>query len=209
MSLSARLSFGLVTAFLVLLITLHFLEPDLDPSWRLISEYELGRFGWMMSLAFHCLGCASLSLVRATWSSLHTRCGRIGRWWLLLIGIAFFGAGVFVTDPITETIHSTAGTIHSLCGAVVILSFPIVVTLLGRGLGSSQQRAEALRRLRWATLLVWTGFLSFFLSIVVFNVLKNPGGTGLGPEILVGWPNRFMMLAYCAWLMMFSWQMTR
>ena len=41
----------LSAAFLALLALLHFLEPDFDPSWRMISEYELGRYGWLMRLA--------------------------------------------------------------------------------------------------------------------------------------------------------------
>jgi len=28
--------------FLALLPLLHILEPEIDPSWRMISEYELG-----------------------------------------------------------------------------------------------------------------------------------------------------------------------
>ena len=40
--------------FLGLLALLHFLKPELDPAWRMISEYEIGRFGWMMRLAFFC-----------------------------------------------------------------------------------------------------------------------------------------------------------
>ena len=31
--------------FLVILILLHFLKRELDPAWRMISEYEIGRFG--------------------------------------------------------------------------------------------------------------------------------------------------------------------
>jgi hypothetical protein len=33
---------------------LHFREPEFGPLWRMISEYEIGRNGWMMGLAFFC-----------------------------------------------------------------------------------------------------------------------------------------------------------
>lgn len=49
---SAHVSFAAAAAFVVLLAALHFLEPEFDPSWRFISEYELGRYGWAMRLAF-------------------------------------------------------------------------------------------------------------------------------------------------------------
>ncbi|WP_394554755.1 DUF998 domain-containing protein [Agromyces sp. MMS24-JH15] len=35
-----------------LIAILHVLEPEYDPSWRMISEYSLGRHGWVMRLAF-------------------------------------------------------------------------------------------------------------------------------------------------------------
>jgi hypothetical protein len=42
----ARLSFGLVATFMGLLAVLHFLEPEFN-SGHLISEYQLGRHGWI------------------------------------------------------------------------------------------------------------------------------------------------------------------
>jgi len=39
---AARVSFAAAAAFAVLLAALHILEPEFDPSWRFISEYELG-----------------------------------------------------------------------------------------------------------------------------------------------------------------------
>jgi hypothetical protein len=42
----ARLSFGLVATFIGFLAVLHFLEPEFN-SGHLISEYQLGRHGWI------------------------------------------------------------------------------------------------------------------------------------------------------------------
>ena len=36
----------------LLLGSLHLLEPEFNPSWRFLSQYELGEFGWLMRLAF-------------------------------------------------------------------------------------------------------------------------------------------------------------
>jgi hypothetical protein len=38
--------------FGILLLGLHVLEPEYDPTWRFLSEYALGRFGWLMTAAF-------------------------------------------------------------------------------------------------------------------------------------------------------------
>src|SRR5262245_12345559 len=58
---AARLSFGLSAAFLALLTSLHFLEPDFNAG-HLISEYQLGDYGFLMSLAFCLLGSGALLL---------------------------------------------------------------------------------------------------------------------------------------------------
>jgi hypothetical protein len=143
--IAARLAVGLSAAFLAILFLLHFLEPEFDPTWRMISEYELGRYGWMMTLAFFCWGGSVLALKVALRSSLRTRGGRIGRWWLLVIGVALFGAGIFITDPITNPTTSTANSLHTLSGAIVILTFPIAASLVARSLARNQEWATARR----------------------------------------------------------------
>jgi hypothetical protein len=40
--LEPDLSFGCASAFLFLLVLLHKLKPELDPSWHMISEYTIG-----------------------------------------------------------------------------------------------------------------------------------------------------------------------
>ena len=67
-----RIAVGLSAAFLGFLFLLHILEPEFDPSWRMISEYELGRYGWLMSLAFICWSGSVLALIVALRPSLQT-----------------------------------------------------------------------------------------------------------------------------------------
>ena len=47
--------------FAVLLLSLHVLEPEFDPTWRFVSEYMLGDFGWLMHLAFLTLAVSMAS----------------------------------------------------------------------------------------------------------------------------------------------------
>jgi hypothetical protein len=52
---AARLSIAAVITYQVTLIALIFIRPDLDPYWHTISEWAIGPYGWIMSLAFSCL----------------------------------------------------------------------------------------------------------------------------------------------------------
>jgi len=91
----ARTTLAAAGVFFILLTALHFIEPEFDPSNRLISEYELGRYGWIMSLAFFSLGVGVLAMLASTWNFSRRRRGLIGRWWFLAISVALFGAGIF------------------------------------------------------------------------------------------------------------------
>lgn len=199
---------GLSMAFLGLLFLLHFLEPEFDPSWRMISEYELGTYGWLMRLAFFCWGGCVLALSVGLRSSLRTRAGVIGFGWLLVIAIAQVGAGIFVTDAITDPAKSTTGNLHTICGVIVILTFPIAATLVARGLSSNPQWQGFRQPMNWLTFLVWLGLIAYFGSIIVSNLANATAGR-VGPHVLQGWPNRAMVTIYSIWLISVAWHAAR
>jgi Protein of unknown function (DUF998) len=136
MRTKATLAIGLCVAFLTILSALHGLEPEFNPP-HLISEYQLGRFGWLMSLAFFCLGTASLALFAAARQAIYIRSGRLGTWGLLIIGVAYFCAGIFPPDP-----KSFLGSLlHGIGGLVVILGSPMAFTLVSKGLMRNEASA--------------------------------------------------------------------
>jgi hypothetical protein len=186
--------------FLILLVLLHFLKPEFDPSWRMISEYEIGRFGWMMRVAFFCWGTSVLVLTLFVWPALGTGGGTIGRWWFLLITLALVGAGIFKTNPITDRTSNPVNTLHTLCGAIVILTFPIAATLVGNCLLHNGSWITARVPLIFGIVLVWVGMVSYFASIIISVMVDPTAGSG-GPHVYQGWPNRFMVLTYIVWLM--------
>jgi hypothetical protein len=193
-----------VASFLILLAALHLIEPEFDPSRRLISEYELGRYGWVMSIAFFSLGFGVLAMLRSTWNATTLPRGRIGRWWFVVIAAALFGAGIFY--PYTPP--NLASAIHGLCGAIVIATFPIAGTLYGSALGRSQGWTGSRRRLGWATMLVWVGLLAFAGSIIVLGIIAQPVDRS-NPNLHIGWQNRFMIVTYSLWLMAAAFPMAR
>ena len=198
-SIAACVALVSVGGFLVLLALLHGLEPEFDPAWRWISEYELGRWGWLMRLAFGLWSAGALALLLA----LGGAGGLLGRAWLLLIVIALLGAGLFVTDPITAVTPTLAGRLHGLAGIFTILTFPIMATVLAASLAGSPQWAAARPQLLGFTLLTWVGQVAFWGTILVSSAIHHPAG--LGPQVRAGWPNRFMVVTYALWLMALAW----
>ena len=196
----ARTALAAVVVFFILLATLHFIEPEFDPSRRLISEYELGRYGWVMSLAFFSLGVGVLATLASTWNFSRIRKGLIGRWWFLAISVALFGAGIFYPYMPPNLVSY----IHGLCGVIVIVGFPIGATLYSSGLVYSQPWTGSRRQLRVATGLVWVGLLSFAGSTIALGIISHPVDRP-NSNLLIGWQNRFMIVTYSLWLMIVVW----
>jgi hypothetical protein len=206
-STAARLSFTSAATFVVLLAALHFIKPELDPSWHFISEYAIGDYGWIMVLAFLSLALSYISLFVAIRSQLQTIAGRIGLALLLVSALGLTIAAAFTTDPITVSKEAvtTEGNLHNLGGTLGI-AMPFAAALVGWKLVRNPAWTSARRPLLWATGLALVAFVVSFFSL---GVMVSQSGGKFGPEVLVGWPNRFELVAYSVWLMTVAWQTVR
>jgi hypothetical protein len=201
---AALLSFASAATFVVLLTALHFIKPELDPSWHFISEYAIGRYGWVMVLAFLSLALSYVSLFVAIRAHLQTIAGRIGLALLLVSALGLTIAAIFTTDPITvsEDAVTTEGTLHNVGGTLGI-AMPIAAALIGWKLARNPAWSSAKRPILWATGLALVAFVVSFVSL---GVMVSQSGGKFGPDVLVGWPNRFEIVVYSVWLMVVAWQ---
>ena len=206
-SAAARLSFAAAATFVVLLAALHFIKPELDPSWHFVSEYAIGEYGWIMVLAFLSLALGYVCLFLALRSQLQTIAGRIGLTLLLVSALGLSIAAIFTTDPITvsENAVTTEGTLHNLGGTLGI-AMPFAAVLIGWKLARNPAWSSARRPLLWATALSLVAFLVSFVSL---GVMVSCNGGEFGPDVLVGWPNRIETVAYSVWLMVVARQAIR
>jgi Protein of unknown function (DUF998) len=201
---AALLVFAGAATFVVLLVALHFIKPGLDPSRHFISEYAIGKHGWIMVLAFLSLAVSYTSLFVAIRSQLRTIAGRIGLALLLVSALGLTIAAVFTTDPImvSEDAVTTEGAVHNLGGTLGI-AMPFAAALVGWKLMCNPAWSTAQRPLLWATGVALVAFLVSFASL---GVMVSQSGGRFGPDVLVGWPNRIEVLAYGVWLMTVAWQ---
>src|ERR1035438_3719293 len=84
---AARVATGAAVAAMLLLAGLHVLSPEFDPSWRVVSEYANGKYGWVLSLMFGAWALSQWAIALAISSQVKTRAGRIGLYLLIAVGI--------------------------------------------------------------------------------------------------------------------------
>jgi len=182
--------------FLIILTALHFLEPEFDPSWRMISEYELGKFGWLMSIAFCCWAGGFFSISMAALPFLQSSSGKIAKWWYLIISLAHVGASIFYPQAITDTDRGSIDKIHSLCGFIMIFTLPIASIFFSKALLKHEAFQAKKIRIWTYCILLWIGLISFITASTIYH----PVGRNFGPENLIGWPNRLLVVCYTIWL---------
>jgi hypothetical protein len=185
---AALLSTAGTGAFVALLAALHLLRPDLDPSWRFISEYELGEHGALMRAAFLALAVGTAGAAVAVASQVPRLVGYLGLLQLALSAAGMVLAAIFVPDARSH--------LHDL--GAMLDQVPFGALFVAWSLTGNERWAPKRRRLWAMALLPLVGLVVFVASMGV--MLPRNGGRP-GPTVLVGWPNRFMILAQCAWLL--------
>jgi hypothetical protein len=184
-----------------LVVVLHVLEPEFAPSWRMLSEYSLGRFGLLMRLAFIAGGTSVVALAFA----LSQVTGAVAVWLLAVTAIGPLGAAFVDTDPVTtpRAQFSTRGNVHAALGSIFILGFPLAATIAGVAVAGDPAIGPILAV---ASVFPWAG-LAWFMAATI-RAPRRADASG-GPEVRIGWPNRVAMLLYLGWVALAAWTILR
>jgi hypothetical protein len=190
--IGARVCLAMAALFSTILVAMHILRPDLDPTWRFISEYELGPIGWLMRVGFIALATSCAGLCVTIFPYSRTVRGWLGMLLLMVSCAGMVLAGIYVPDK-ENKLHEIGAMLDNVPFAAILLNWSLY------------------RHPAWSsakTLLAWTAGLPL-LGLVVFIgslalMLPTNGGQP-GPTVLAGWPNRFFVLAHIAWLVPIAW----
>jgi hypothetical protein len=143
-------SFGGLSGFVVAVLALHGLRGSLNPVDHTISDYSLGRYGWLMRAAFAALG----SGVLGTAVSLHltsppTWWRRVGLMLLTFTAVGLFLDSGYNTDypGVAETFD---GAMHGVGMLIICLTLPTASFILGCVF---LQDPSATRQARWLQVL--------------------------------------------------------
>ena len=197
-------SFYAGITFIVLLAMLHVIKPEIEPSWNFISEYQVGRFGWLMSLAFVSLASSCLFLSIGLWKKVNI-VGKIGLVMILLSSAGMFIAAIFKTDPLNTSpeLVTQSGMLHQW--GAMLDQIPFAALLITIALFRKKEWDVNRWLLIVSLIFVWFGMIYFIASIRI----HFPADGKFGPNVLVGWQNRIMIVTQALWLILVAHEVNR
>lgn len=189
---------------LLALIALHVVSPEFAPSWRMISEYAMGRYKWLITTFFYGWGLSSMLLAIVLWTKLSTTWALVGVALLALSAVGEIMGGLF------DVKHK----LHGLAFLLGIPSVPIAALLIGYSLGGAEMEASQ----RSLLLLVSHGtWISLVLMAVAMGVMMSgfqKAGIKMGPDAeppdhvpagviaWAGYANRLLVACYVGWVLL-------
>ena len=184
--------------FIVILVLLHIINPEIDPTWQPISVYALGKMGWLMNVAFFLFGLSFFTLGLYIFQNFKSPGAKIGGVLLILAAIGNFTAGIFNTDPVDTLPEqiTTSGNIH--VGAAGLLGFMILATLF---ISYQFYKQEKLRPYRVRVLLATVFVLIIeIVMISAMGVYLSDTDGMLTPDTPIGGIGRLVILSCSIWV---------
>jgi hypothetical protein len=204
--ISTQTAFAAATISVALLALLHLLNPELDPSLHMVSEYALGSFGFVMGACFLSLAiaCAGLGIALLSYSSaVGTRLGAV---LLLAAAIGLSMAAFFPMDPlgVRPEDASFSGRMHGVSAMIGGPSLGIAIALLTIVLYNRPPWSRRPAPLILFAVLNWAALLAM-MGMIAILIQQGPASIGG----YVGWANRLLMVSYAAWIIACSWPLAR
>ncbi len=163
---AAKLSIAMGITVILLLAALHLLSPEFDPTWRVISEYALGQFGWVLSLMFIAGAFNAWLLAYSLRNEITTKWGKVGLGFLIASGAGSAMASVF------EIPHP----MHNLAGLIGVLCLPIAAMLISVHLTKIPEWVKSKTLIMWTANLTWIGLVIFVISMVILMTTYTQSG---------------------------------
>lgn len=170
----------------IALLLLHILRPDYAPASNFISNYAVGRFGWVMTTWFLAMSAGLLALtVGLARSGLRSIVARLGMVLLVVASVGLVVSAIFPTD--IGALSTRSGEIHDMSFLVNVVSMVLAMGLLSVSF-ASHPAWRSYRSITWS--LVALILVAF---VVQFMTLHKGMPYGLA--------NRFFVAVLIAWLL--------
>lgn len=186
---------------LLSLLVLHFVSPEYQPSWRMVSEYALGKHKWLLTLFFISWGISTLAVACLLWNLVSSNAALVG---VLLIFISGLGAMMGGLFDIRHKYHGLAFGlgVPTLPIGSLLVSYNLVNAGAWDGCGST---------ILVSAHTVWISLVLMAITMVVMMSGFKKSGLPMGPGAEVplnlppgvvglnGYANRLLVVCYEAW----------
>jgi hypothetical protein len=198
-SLLALLTLASGVLSLLCLFILHFTSPEFKPSWRMISEYALGKHKWLITCFFIFWSISSFSLSVLLWPTVSGTWATAGVVLLFISGIGELTGGLFDVK-------------HKLHGAAFGLGVP-ALPAAALMLSYNMKEDSTLILLAHST---WISVVLMAVSMILLISGFKKAGLPMGPDVtppeklpagvigISGYANRLLVLCYVGWLMVMA-----
>ena len=177
-------SCGLIL-FAVIVCLLHFLRPDKNRLSCFVSEYAVGNYSWLMTIAFYILSFAAALLLRGL--LLNTTSSKTSNITLGIFCAGMLLVAIFPTD-IPGELPTARGLIHGFAALIALTSLGISMIAWGVVF----KKNNTLKRL--ATPSIFYGVVSLVLLIIFIA----------SPISYRGLTQRFLLACDISWLFLVS-----
>ena len=151
--------------FALALLLMHVLKPDFSPVNHMISDYAVGRHGWVMQTAFLALSSGNLMLLLGlARSGLGSVTARLGTFLLGVASIGLVVSAIYTTD-LDDAPSTRAGDIHLVSFLVNVGSIILASVLLSISFGSHPRWRAYQRTAVTLAALVVLAFALQFLTL--------------------------------------------
>lgn len=211
LSILAQVTMATGGLSLLCLLALHFASPEFKPSWRMISEYAMGKHKWLITSFFFLWGISSLALSLLL-SQLVTS-------WAGILGVAllFVSAVGEIMGGLFDVKHKH----HGLAFLLGVPSLPVAALLIGYHLADIETWGSQRKVLLLSAHATWMSLVFMAVAMgVMFAGFKKAGivmdqhapppeRVPDGVVALGGYANRLLVLCYVGWLIVIAYAFTR
>lgn len=186
---------------LLCLLLLHFTSPEFKPSWRMVSEYALGKHKWILTTFFLLWGTCSVLSAFLLWHIVTGKWAALGTILVFVTGIGAIFGGLF------DVKHK----LHGLAFGLGIPFLPIGVLLVSYHLVTKELWSSHQASMLYSAHSVWLSVVLMSISMMLLFAGFKKAGVPAGPNIeppailpagvigLNGYMNRVLVFCYILW----------
>lgn len=196
MTTLATLTIIFCSLSMLCLIALHVISPEFHPSWRMVSEYALGKSKSLLTAFFILWAMGSFTVCFLLYTQINGMTATLGLIFLFISSVGGLMGGLF------DIKHK----LHGLAALLGVPTLPIAALLIGYNLPKTNSQIIYASHATWISLA-----LMAVSMIVMMNGFKK-SGIPVGPNMpvpervpdgviaLAGYANRLLIVCNIGWL---------